>query len=645
MADSPLRKHTIYLWLTLILLVVTWLGTRGINADILFVDEYWSIRNSGGDPFGPLGLMGIWERTATVDPGGMGVLYHWLLNAWGRLIGWSIFSIRAFSLMAGLLAVAMVYQLGAALFNRRVGLYAVAMLGFSAFFIDYLHEARAYTLLAFFVSFTIYAYQKLMLASHSPSLTLWGGNAKRSDARVGRPPIFWYIALALSLAALAYTHYVALALGIVLGIFHLTQFKLNRRWWLVVVAMAIGGLLFLPWLGVTLGVIETGAGDANRQSTSMNAVQILQNLPDAFSNANLALLGLLGLLAFRQRTKAALLVWIWLIVAVMMVLIINAMIPFMVHLRYLMIVWPAFALLVGLGIWHMRKMGFPSWLVVLVWIVAGMYQSLNGAFIDNLFGQIYRAPASGFNRGYDILQERAQEGDIALFHIIPPDFEPFNLFVLGYYFNPFDDPNPPLHYDQLGRMNESIATNENEYLRAVWDALDDAPAAWLLEIPELETPPRRHIVEFGLQTAYEHCETVFAQDDMVMQLLAKRPDAEPDGIFAHDENAVIEVYDLQRGYQDETTLHMTLGFEAEDVPTNTYSVGLHLVNSDGELVAQRDTGLPEERHFGCFGASLDIGNLPAGNYRLQIVIYNRQTGERLFAGDDDSLVLDTIALP
>jgi hypothetical protein len=633
------KRRNVYLGMTVLLLVTMWLGVRSINADILFVDEYWSIRNSGGDPFGPLGLMGIWERTATVDPGGMGVLYHWLLNAWGRLIGWSIYSIRVFSLLVGLLAIAMVYRLGGKLFNRYVGWYAAAALGFSAFFIDYLHEARAYTLLALFVSCAIYAYVRIMIFTSPPI-------GRKTDTIYRVPTnILWYVALSLSLAALAYTHYVALAMGIVLGIYHLTQFRNDRRWWAVVAAMALGGLLFLPWLGVTLGVIQEGTGDTNRQATSMNALQIAQNLPHTFSNANLALLGLLMILALRECTKSALLVWTWLLVAVGMVMLVNAAIPFMVHLRYLMMVFPAFALLVGLGIWHTTKMGLPPQLLLGVWIAAGIYQSLNPTFIDTQFGQIYRAPADGFNRGYAILQERAEMGDMALFHIIPPDYEAFNLFVLGYYFNPHDEPNPPIRYDQFERMNNSDAPNENTYLRAVWDSLADAPAVWTMRIPELPITHYTNVVNFALDTAYSRCETVFAQDDTVMELHARTPDTAPDGIFTQAESVQVAIYNLKRGYQDANTLHVVLGFESENLPIGMYSIGVHLLDTSGNLVAQFDTAVPDERPFGCIGASLPLVGVASGEYTLQAVIYDRQTGERLLADNQDALVLETITLP
>ncbi|MDQ7025573.1 MAG: glycosyltransferase family 39 protein [Anaerolineae bacterium] len=640
-----MKQGRICLWMLPLLLLVTWLGARGINADILFVDEYWSIRNSGGDPFGTLGLMGIWERTATLDPGGMGVLYHWLLNAWGRLIGWSIFSVRTFSLLAGLLALAMLYRLGGKLFNRQVGLYSAAVLGLSAFFIDYLHEARAYTLLVFLVSFTIYAYHKIMIAErktdtiyHVPTKHPVGTAYMLSENNA----FFWYIALSLSLAALAYTHYVALTMGVVLGIFHLTQFRNERRWWFVALAMAIGGMLFLPWLGVTLTVIETGASDVNRQATSMTSLQILQNLPDAFSNANLALLSLLLILALRQRTKGALLLWVWLIVALVMVVIVNVAIPFMVHLRYLMIVFPAFALIVGLGIWHIRKMGVPVLLILLVWMAAGLYQSINPTFIDNQFGQIYRAPAAGFNRAYDILNERAEAGDTALFHIIPPNFEAFNLFVLGYYFNPFDDPNSALRYDQFERMNDSVSLSENVYLRAVWDSLDNAPAVWTVRIPELETTQHTNIVNFALDTAYSRCETVFAQDDMVMELYARRPNTTAEGILIGDDAAQIAIYNLQRGYQTDDALHVTLGFVAENVASETYSVAVHLLDSDGVLVSQVDTGFPNDRPFACLGVTLPMDKLATGAYTLQTIIYNWQTGIRLQAQEGNIVVLETI---
>ena len=45
-------RYPLWVWLVPALLLSFALAVRMLNADILFVDEYWSIRNSGGT-FGP----------------------------------------------------------------------------------------------------------------------------------------------------------------------------------------------------------------------------------------------------------------------------------------------------------------------------------------------------------------------------------------------------------------------------------------------------------------------------------------------------------------------------------------------------------------------------------------------------------------
>ncbi|MCA9915839.1 MAG: glycosyltransferase family 39 protein [Anaerolineae bacterium] len=606
------------LWgLTLLLIITAALGALRLNADILFVDEFHSIRNAGGSFYGPLDWVGVWQRTAYEDPGGMGVLYHWLLNGWGWLAGWSAYSVRVFSLGFGLLAVALIYRLGADLFSRRVGWYAAIVLASSAFFIDYLHEARAYTLIVALIIAAVYSYLRLLRDNVHP---------------------LWYAALTLSLAALAYTHYVALVIGAVLGLVHLMNYRHTRKWWAIFAAMAVGGLLFLPWLGITLEVIQRGTEDTGRQSDSMAPLQILAELFPAFSNANLALMALLAFYALRERTRQALLIWLWLGVSLILVMIVNALVPFMVHLRYVLLLWPALALIVALGIKHLRKVGIPAAILLIVWAGAGLYQYANPAFIRDQFGQIYRAPAAGFQRALHVLDERAEAGDLALWHIIPPGYEPFNYFVLDYYLQPTD-----LRYDQFERMGNSFAGGDMEYLRDVEEALFGVDAVWTMIIPELQTTQRSGVVNYVLATQYDSCGTIFAQDDMQMALYTRSPQDAPIGTFT-EANGNIGLYDLGRGSQTDSALDVVLGWTIpDDLPENTYSVALHLLDENSTLVSQADFPLPI-RFYDCVTAELPLDGVPAGAYTLRALVYDWQTGERLLAGEVDSLELRTIHL-
>src|SRR3989304_4703646 len=85
-------------------------------------------------------------------------------GGWEALVGGTPFGARSFSLMIGALAVAFTYRMGRDLHSPRAGLYAAVAVGGSAFYIDYLHEARAYTLLVLLAAFTVWAYWRSLFA-------------------------------------------------------------------------------------------------------------------------------------------------------------------------------------------------------------------------------------------------------------------------------------------------------------------------------------------------------------------------------------------------------------------------------------------------------------------------------------------------
>jgi hypothetical protein len=71
-----------------------------------------------------------------------------------------------------------------------------------------------------------------------------------------------------------------------------------------------------------------------------------------------------------------------------------------------------------------------------------------------------------------------------------------------------------------------------------------------------------------------------------------------------------------------------LGFELTDVPADTYSVAVHVVDGAGNLVRQADLALPNQP-ASCRLAEIDTAGLGAGDYRVRMTIYDWRTGERL----------------
>lgn len=147
----------------------------------------------------------LWWREANMS------LYYVLLRGWLHF-GYSEFFIRSLSVIAAVATLPAIYWLASLLFDRRVGVIAVALLSFNAYHVRYAQEARSYAWLVllatlssgFFVAglqspsrrnrlgyvltsiFAVYAhfYALLLIVAQGLAVRLLdgGGEAKRSQA-------------------------------------------------------------------------------------------------------------------------------------------------------------------------------------------------------------------------------------------------------------------------------------------------------------------------------------------------------------------------------------------------------------------------------------------------------------------------------
>ncbi len=93
---------------------------------------------------------------AFTQPGFNGPLYFLILRGAIGLFGYSEFALRFFSLLCGVISVALIITLGTRLFNRAVGLIAGALLTLSAYQVWYSQEAKMYTLITLLTLASIY---------------------------------------------------------------------------------------------------------------------------------------------------------------------------------------------------------------------------------------------------------------------------------------------------------------------------------------------------------------------------------------------------------------------------------------------------------------------------------------------------------
>jgi hypothetical protein len=603
-----MSKKRCLAWMTALLVGVTLLGARLLNYDLLFTDEYLSMRNAGLVE-GPLTYLGVIERTTRDDVGGMGVLYHIELKAWGDLVGGTPYSVRAFSLLWGVVAVAWLYRLGADMAGRRAGLYAAALLGTGAFFIDYLHEARAYTQFVALTVVVVWLYWRI----HQQPQPRWG----------------WHAALALALGWLLYTHYLALAMGAALGVYHLMNYRPTRRWWQTVGAMIAGGLLFVPWLGNTLAVAQRGLGEVTRHNTSMTAAEFLPSFFITAAHGNALILLMIGgllMVGWRWRplrklaASPAALIGCWLTVSIVLIVVVNARIPFMVHLRYLIFLLPALALLAALALRTADRRRWPGAALVGMIAIVGAGQSFNPNFVGSLFGQVYRAPSRGIYQAMEIVRAQAAPDDALLIHVAQPGYEPFQLFPNGYLFRDL----PVKRAEQFELMNLSLKTDDNSYLRDALPVFEGVTGVWTAVVPEVPTTNRSGVVNYILATQFAECGSVLERPDVRLRFyLRPAPDQAPTAQAASSDTGTLQVFAPRLHRSDQ--LYVTLLWHMPNVPRMGYSYSLRLLSADGQTAAAHDAGLPEQRPLACTRTALPWAELSPGSYQLVVYVYNWQT--------------------
>ncbi len=229
--SRPVPTDRIGLVVAILLLVLTLLalGLRLYRLDnqSLWYDEGFSVYLSSMD------IDEITTRTAAdIQP----PLYYYLLHGWILLFGKTEWSVRAMSLVFGVLTVPLLYAIARTLFRSELaGLLAALVVAISPLHVWYGQEARMYTLLTLFCLLSSYL---LLLAIEAKGR--WS------------IPILWS-AYAVANAAALYTHYFAFFVLGFQAVYVLVLLAAQRfRPLHLLVGSLVSGvavlLLYLPWL-------------------------------------------------------------------------------------------------------------------------------------------------------------------------------------------------------------------------------------------------------------------------------------------------------------------------------------------------------------------------------------------------------------
>jgi hypothetical protein len=639
-----IQKFPQMMLIAAVLLAVTWLGARGLNADSIWFDEGWSIYNAGGALYGPLNPLQVWERVAQEDPR-QSPGYPILLNLWGTAVGWSAFAARTFSLLAGVLAVATVYRLTADLLRREqyaAGLVAAAALGAGGYFVVYLHDIRAYSLQTFAIALCALCYWRLVFFNSKN-----GRSVERPYKNGGDRMQRRRIAFAASVAFALYAHYFSILHLAILAAYHLLFAPKTRGWWQVYALMLIGGLTLLPSLPVLL-TAYTLANTIPRSDIPIT--DTLRNVIYLFSSGSVALLVLLalsGIVGAFQREKQGvqlntpsglIFVLFWLGVWGLLAALLNERLS-MYEFRYWLPLFVPLAALVGIGgaaLISDRPRGIVLAAIIAgVWIAAGVFAAENRAYIDltRLTTAWLHQPAREVAAA---LNGRIREGDVVLYHSLgawsqerPLEFYLYQTPARVRWLEAY-----PVQPEQMTEYETGIAAQIEGAGRVWLAAYNNSP----LLLPDAVT---RAAAGEGLRA----CGGFSAAPDLTFTLYVRETQNEGETLTFGEGDlmaagrliAPLEV--VVTSGLDHPVLSVVMLWEGA-LPS--HSVAIHVADAGGNTVAQTDAAFTA----GCMAREVSLAGLPAGEYRALAAVYDWQTQVRLNAGtDDDRAEIGTFVIP
>lgn len=446
-------------------------------------------------------------------------LYYVLLHGWMRVFGTSDVAARALSGVLGVAMLALAYlagrRLGGVDADRRrwVPWSAVLVVASSPYAIRYATEARMYMLAMVLV---LLGYLAL-------------GNA------LVRPRFGWLAAIAVVTAALLYTQYWAFFLVGVVGAIQLLRAVRGPRderstAWLILGAIAVGGLLFVPWLPTFAYQMQhTGTPWDTPASPPTNAAlgvldfaggKVLEGWTLVLPLVLLALLALLGRPTDRTHIWLDLRTvpgvrWEWLVGAA--TLVVGLSLSFLAatgfQSRYAAVMFPLFALAAAYGVTafadHRIRVGALAF-VVAIGFVGGARNVVTN-----------RTQAS---QVVDAITADAQVGDVVGF--CPDQLGPAVSRLVpaedGLVMKAWPDGRSPRFVNWVDYADRNAAVDPAAYAQLLLDAAD-GHTVWMVYSAGYKTfADKCQVVLSALGAARPQASELVAPDDAIYEFMGLR---------------------------------------------------------------------------------------------------------------------------
>ena len=617
-----------WLWAVPILLIVAALALCQIDLYPPTTDEFRSMYNSGwlvNGPYSPIDVIQSLQRNSPDHTPG----YFILLSIWGNLISYDIALGQILTIFFGLLSLAIAYRLARDFVAPVAALLILIIVSSNTFYNYYIPFIRFYPLLVFITGAVLWLYWRIMF-------------------RVKSPKALDYFALFAAVFALENTHLFCATFLAALGIWHLLFAPKNRRW-LAVTATGIAAIaLFLPVLvNMARALTQVIQRDLSNPIDGMTALGawltvMLNNQPGLLI---IAITGLLLGLRRKNFAPTAYMFYSLLSVTFMLILTLAADFGFiqLARMRYHLVGMLPFALTVAAGLYGLYS--FRRWLglFVLLWAVAGVGFQIDGGWKQFVAAklppnplppwQVISREASRAKQKPTIIGYRLQRG--AIEQRFMADYSKKHYY--------FDRHQIELKLFRTAEDFDGYVRQHIISLPSVWVVYQTSSTHALAEIDD------RQMTLDNLN--YQLCDTrSIAVDTVILQYMWQTLDCQPPRLLANHQTAAIDYqfYGAKLDAPDSKLYFSDQWTARTDDDLSCCQMSYQLISSDWNNVVQLDLPLVHEGELRLF--SIDVGNVPAGTYRLMAILYDKNSGERqdwLNSAQDlsDILTLTEIVIP
>ena len=618
-SQNGVSRRTGLTMMTLVLLLAFAFGANGLNTDPIWTDELFSVANIGGfdPPYSPAQIIeSIAEHSRDHVP-----LFYLLGAGWAHLVGWSQFALRLFSALAGVLMIAWLYRLGTDMFNRRTGLAAAMLMSTSAYMILYVHDFRMYTLLLMFTIMHTWLYWRLTHGYRATRLT-------------------WCLFVTTA-SAMVYTQLFSMIWFAGLGLYHLAFAARSRRKLQVILGWMTGGILFLPYFPRLISAVQYASGNFNVTGRAASATELIRTCFYLLANGSgilfVLLVGVLAFALWRKRDAAVIKFMLMTLAMMTLIVLLNegiGLIP-ITRMRYFLILWIPVMLLFAWGLGMMPRWPWIAVGCLLIWGAAS-YQFYRSDDILTYASSMTRTRVYPPMQNYVYhLQGKVRSADYLLG------------FTLMDYVNrdlkhgkSAADFYTQLHLGIDGAFIQHRNRPDWDWLtQDVRDKINRHPYLLLTYDPQNKHPQFDGALN-RIETDYVACDVVVDEPNLFVQryvhalIGCEREGYAP---IAYD-NGVMLVDRFAKYNEDTDTVQILTGWEVEDESLlHEYNVSLQIITPDWQ-----STGRPTDRHLyeedilKWYEAELSTDGLPPGDYRVMVIVYDRETNKKVHGIDLNS---------